>query len=431
MSAIRLRLLSLCALAMLALPPAAAAGSPVDQAARALIVRATPVTWVGDERTGSAWKNPADQSWLTGRGNGAAGIGMAFLAAYDAVGRAAYLKEAGAAGDFLLAAQVPAGSGRWPTAYGPSGPAFTVSTSFEQGVPGIADFLWQLYERDGNARYAQAALAGMDWEASQFLSLDEHDNGLSHGLAGIAWTFNAFAERRAGVDSLRSVRYSALAQIAAANLQSQMVRTKLPRGGTIARIPEREGGHVFAPGFDEGAAGDAFLFYQLYRTTGRPQYRRDGDLLLAGLRADAATDGSCAGVTWAVDSGANRNIRESGVERGTAGIGWVALHAYRLLIAREPALAIKDLELARAAGDWLLSPCAKVERGGKSAGVASFLNELYRATGSPSYAEGAAKVRKSLASTPANVRGADIFDVAARMEGWPLGTPVPDLGRPQ
>lgn len=428
MFAIRLRLLSLFALAMLASP--AASGSPADQAAQVLVVRAVPVTWIGGEHTGSAWKDPADQSWPTGRGNGAAGIGMALLAAYDATGNAAYLKEAGAAGDFLVAAQVPAGSGRWPIAYDPSGPAFAVSTSFEHGVPGIADFLWQLYERDGNARYARAALAGMDWEASQFLLLDEHDNGLAHGLAGIAWAFNTFAERRAGVDSVRSARYSALAQIAAANLQSQMVRTKSPHGGTIARIPEREGGHVFAPGFDEGAAGDAFMFYQLYLATGRPQYRRDGDLLVAGLRADAVTEVSCAGVTWPSTSGANGIIRESGVERGNAGIGWVALQAYRLLIAREPALAIKDLELARAAGDWLLSPCARGKRDGKSAGVASFLNELYRATGSPSYAEGALRARKVPALAKIRDEGG-IFDEAARLEGWPLEAPAPDLGRRQ
>jgi hypothetical protein len=487
----RLFRFGLLALALLGCPVAAVAGSLINEAAHALVARAEPVTWIEGHRTGTAWKSPDGSSgYRTGRGSGAAGVGMALLGAYDTTDNAGYLNAASAAGDFLLSAQVPAVSGRWPAAYNPSGPADTAFTTFEDGAPGIADFLWQLYDRTGNARYATAALAGMDWEISnarapqgqscppvctwpqQDLSGGGTDNGLGRGIAGIAWAFDAFAERRAGVDPGRSARYAAYARAAAASLENQMVRTKLRDGEAAARIPEKAGAKVFAPGFESGSAGDAFLFYQLYLTTGRAQYRRDGDLLLAGVRADAVTDGSCAGLTWSVDSGKGKGIRASGVERGNAGIGWVALQVYKLLITREPSLAIKDLELARAAGDWLLSPCAAQTRNGKiqwstdsrgrqvstalangAAGIGVFLYDLYHATGSPSYSEGAAEARKWIASAaqrnrddvhwcetlrgdawqscgePSWNRGeAGIVDMAARLDGWSLDMPGSEPG---
>lgn len=442
------------ALALLGWPAAAIAGSLVNEAAHSLIARAEPVTWIDGHRTGSAWRSPGnDPAYRTGRSGGAAGVGMALLAAYDTTGNAGYLNTAAAAGDFLVAAQVPADSGRWPAEYNPSGPTRNALTSFEDGAPGIADFLWQLYQHTGNARYASAALAGMDWEIAQAeppkaqtcppaciwpqqdFWADKIETGMSRGIAGIAWGFNAFAVQRAGVDPLRSARYALYARAAAAALERQMTRTKLPGGEIVARIPETFGAHDFSPGFAAGSAGDAFLFYQLYLTTGRPQYRRDGDLLLAGVRADAATDGICAGVSWPIDNGKGKSVRASGVERGNAGIGWVALEAYRLLISREPALAIKDLELARAAGDWLLSPCGgrhvSTTLANGSAGIGIFLYDLFEATGSPSYREGALEARKWVASATQRKRDdmtwsrgeAGILDMAARLDGWSVDAP--------
>lgn len=481
----------ICAIALLVWTGAASAGSLVNDVARSLLTRGEPVTWIDGHHTGSAWKTSVGgPAYPTGRASGAAGVGMAFLAAYDTTGNVAYLNAADAAGDFLLAAQVPAGSGRWPASYNPSGPSDGAFTSLEDGVAGIADFLWQLYERTGNARYASTALAAMDWEISKAQAPNGQscppvcvwpaqdppsnhiENGMAHGVAGIAWAFNAFAERRAGVDPVRSARYAAYAKAAAAWLEGQMVRSKLPSGAIVARIPGQAGNDVYAPGLAAGSAGDAFLFYQLYLTTGRVQYRRDADLLLVGLRADAFADGTCAGMTWVAGNANGKAIRATGLEHGNAGIGWVALQAYKLLISREPALAIKDLELARAAGDWLLSPCALNKPDGTSgwavdsrgraasttlgagtAGIGIFLYDLYRATGSPSYSEGATVARKWIASSkqrnrddvhwceslrggawqscgdPSWNRGeAGILDMAARLDGWALDMPGAEPG---
>ncbi|MGH6876595.1 MAG: lanthionine synthetase LanC family protein [Rhizomicrobium sp.] len=473
-------------LALVAATGAARAASLVDKAAHVLLKRAEPVTWIDGDHTGSAWKTvvqPPD--YRTGRGAGAAGVGMGFLAAYDMTGNAAWLNAAGAAGDFLVAAQLPQGSGRWPDYYNPDGAASWGFTSLDDGAPGIADFLWRLYERSGNARYASTALAAMDWEISkaeapqgqscppvcvwhwQDPASKQIYTGMGEGVAGIAWAFDAFAARRAKIDPVRSARYEQYAEAAANWLEGQMVHVRLSDGEQGASIPERPGKGIFETGYLSGSAGDAFLFYQLYRSTGRAQYRRDGDLLLAWVRAQAVTDGSCQGLKWPVQT-KGQKLFATGIEEGNAGIGWVALQAYKLLIAREPALAVKDLELARAAGNWLLSSCAGEDRDQKldwpedegrplvdtsldngAPGIAIFLYDLYAATGAPSYRDGAADAQRWVESVSLGGHGAPswceqirdgkwnlcddpswdwgaagILDMAARLNGWPLDLPA-------
>jgi hypothetical protein len=472
----------------------ASAGSPtlVDQAARSLLAREQPVTWIEGRRTGSAWQSVIQPpNYQTDRDVGAASVGMGFLAAYDVTGNASYLNAASEAGEFLVAAQVPSDSGRWPDYYNPSGPADYGFTSFDDGAPGIADFLWRLYERTGNSRFASTSLSAMDWEISKAEAPDGQScpavcfwhwqdpetkhiyTGMGEGVAGIAWAFNAFAVRRAGMEPVQAVRYEKYAEGAASWLESQMVHIKLAHGEEGASMPESPGTHIFDTGYLSGSAGDAFLFYQLYLTTGRNQYRRDGDLLLNWVRTQGVKDGSCAGLKWPIQTkGYGRRLFATGVEEGNAGIGWVALQAYKLLITRSPSLAIRDLELARAAGDWLLSSCAGHDKDQKiywpedegrnlihtsldngAPGIAVFLYDLYAATGAPSYRDGAADAQRWIQSVTFQDHGkpywcehiqdgnwhlchepswhwgaAGIIDMAARLEGWPLDIPGEEPG---
>ena len=471
---------------------AAHAASLVDEAAGALVKRAEPVTWITGERTGSAWKSVVQSpNYQTDRDMGAASVGMGLLAAYDVTGNSTYLNEAAAAGDFLLAAQVPAESGRWPDYYNPSGPASLGFTSFDGGAAGIADFLWRLYEQTGNARYEGTALMAMDWEISraeapngkscppaclwhwQDPAGNEVFTGMGEGVAGIAWTFDAFANRRARLDPVGSARYEQYALGAANWLESQMVRVKLANGQSAAKIPEQPGKDVYDTGYVSGSAGDAFLFYKLYLSTGRSQYRRDGNLLMAWVRDEAQSDHACTGSKWPIRTkGYGSKLYATGMEDGAAGIGWVALQSYKLLIARDPALAVKDLELARAAGDWLISSCASKQNGATiswsedqgrhpvhtglnngASGIGVFLYDLYDATGSPSYRAGAESALSWIASSARHERGdtfwcehirdgqwhlcgepswhwgaAGILDMAARFDGWPLDIPGEEPG---
>lgn len=478
------------ALSLVAAAGAANASSLVDQAARSLLAGAEPVTWIGGQETGSAWKSVIQSpNYQTDRDIGAASVGMGLLAAYDVTANTDYLKQASSAGDFLVASQVPAESGRWPDYYNPSGPADYASTSFNEGAAGIADFLWQLYERSGNPRYEEVSLAAMNWEISkaeaptgkscppacywhwQDPAGKQVFTGMGEGVAGIAWTFDAFAHRRARLDPVGSALYERYAEAAASWLEGQMVRVRLPSGEIAAKIPEQPGTDVFDTGYLSGSAGDAFLFYQLYRDTGRAQYRRDGNLLLAWVSAQAERDRTCAGAKWPTQTnGFGAKLYPTGAEDGAAGVGWVALQAYKLLIARDPQRAITDLELARSAGDWLLSSCAAHRDHAKlswpevegrhlahtgldsgAAGIGIFLYDLYGATGSPAYHDGAQAAMSWIESAAFHEHGnaywcehnrdgqwqlcgdpswnwgtAGILDMAARFEGW-----TPDIAAEQ
>ncbi|HEX9159674.1 MAG TPA: lanthionine synthetase LanC family protein [Rhizomicrobium sp.] len=479
-------------LLLLGAPASGVAGSLVDEAAQGLTNRAEPVTWIEGHRTGSAWKSVIQTPhYQTDRDVGAASAGMGLLAAYDVTGNETYLRAASAAGDFLVAAQVPGESGRWPDYFDPSGPAAYSFTSFNDGAPGIGDFLWRLFERTGDARYEATALAGMNWVISkaeapkgkacpgtcfwhwQDPAGKEVYTGMGEGVAGIAWTLNEFAQRRAGIDPAAAARFARYAQGAASWLEAQMVRVKLPDGQDGAKMPERPGEPVYDTGFLSGSAGDAFLFYRLYMTTGRAQYRRDADLLFAWVRSQAESDSSCPGLKWPVETrGLGRGLYATGFEQGNAGIGWVAVQAYRLLIRREPALAIKDLQVARAAGDWLLSTCAGYPKHEQAywpedqghqlihtsldsgaPGIGIFLHDLYGATGAPAYHEGADEAQRWIEAVAFHDRNgaywcehirdgswhlcgdyswrwgaAGIVDFAARLKGWSLDIPGEQTG---
>lgn len=471
---------------------AALAASLVDKVGQSLAARAEPVTWIEGRQTGSAWKSVIQAPhYQTDRDVGAASAGMGLIAAYDTTGNESYLKTAAAAGDFLVAAQVPGGSGRWPDYYDVSGPASYGFTSFDDGAAGISDFLWRLFERTGDARYQTAALAGMEWIVSRAEAPNgatcpaqcfwhwqdppgaQVYTGMGQGAAGIAWSLDEFAQRRARMDPAGAARFARTAQGAASWLESQMVRVKLPDGQNAAKMPEEPGKPVYDIGFVSGAAGDAFLFYQLYANTGRVQYRRDADQLFAWVRAQAQSDASCPGLKWPVESqGLGHDIYATGFEEGAAGVGWVAVQAYKVLIRAEPELAIKDLQLARAAGDWLLSPCAGYheqetaywpEDQGRqlvhtglddgAAGIGLFLYDLYGVTGSPAYRDGATDAARWIESIAMHDREgaywcehnrdgnwrlcadsswlwgmAGIADFAARIKGWSLDIPGEETG---
>jgi len=109
---------------------------------------------------------PAGRRAATGIEEGAAGIGWVALQAFDLTRRAAYLRMARRAGDRLLAVAVAATS--------PTGPAWLwpedvgvrlFHTSLDNGAPGIAWFLDDLWRETADRRYRDAALAAARWLA--------------------------------------------------------------------------------------------------------------------------------------------------------------------------------------------------------------------------------------------------------------------------
>lgn len=344
-------------MSLVALTATAANAVPdIDLTAQSLINRHVEMS-IG----GWAWQSVIQSPhFQLDRDVGTASVGMGLLAAYDttadATAKNSYLAAAEKAADFLVAAQTPSNSGRWPDYYDPAGPASYGYTSIDDGAAGISDFLWRVFERDGNSKYATAALHGMDWLVSMARApkgascpgqqcywywRDPHNNstpiysGLGSGMAGIVYMLDQFAQRTG------NARYQQYATAGATYLEAQITST-----GAVA---ERVGGSPsYDTGLYAGAAGDAYVFYSLSRHTTNTRWLSDANRVMAWVRAQAIPQSS--GKAWPLSAGrtGNRTLATQ-IGEGAAGIGWVELQAYKTTGAQA------DLDAAKSAADWLLS----------------------------------------------------------------------------
>ncbi len=208
------------------------------------------------------------------------------------------------------------------------------------------------------------------------------------GVAGIAYTFDLFAQRTG------SARDEDYAEGAARYVQHLIS----PR---IDAVPEQPGQPGWDTGYLSGSAGDAFMFLSLYHHTHDRQWLRDADRLLGFVEHTGQVHG--ARESWPIEydrSGRqDNNAVALGTEEGSAGIGWVLLNAYEVTGAR------MYLAIARRAGNYLLAhlthldnalTCVEDIGGGNTtsyhtsldngaAGCGYFLHDLYVTTGDRKY----------------------------------------------
>jgi uncharacterized protein YyaL (SSP411 family) len=423
----------------------ATASHPAHTSSASLLVRAADALdarHVLSPVGGWAWRSAIQAPHLqTDRDVGAASVAFGLLSAYDVTHRPAYLAAAEHAGDFLLAAEDPAGSGRWPDFVDPGHTAKYAFTSFDDGSAGDADLLWRLWEDTGDQRYKTGALAGMHWletqargalgescpTACRWYWTDPFDQfghatytGMGEGQAGIIWAFSVFAQRTG------NPVFERYAEGGARYLASLVT----PEGA----LPERPAQAGYDTGYLSGSAGDAFCFLRLYQRTHDQAYLTTARRLLRWVRARAVSEHG--GLAWPIEvetpSGHGGNPeRATGVEEGDAGIAWVELQAYALTHDAT------YLATARAAGRWLLAVAGHQDAGlywpedeghrlvhtsldNGAPGIGIVLHDLAVATGDSRFAAAARGARTWIAAVAQEDSDGPFWFEHRGVHGWAL-----------
>jgi lantibiotic modifying enzyme len=364
-----------------ALPAVAACGhaapgrAVADASGRSIRRLLEQATWsmighhVRGPRTGVGWAWPSSiqaPQVNTDRDVGAASVGMGFIAAYQTTRQRAFLHAAQEAADWLLSiAEKSHGGLHWPNSVSPTATDPTSYTSFDDGVMGIADFLYRVYELDHQVRYLRAAIAGLRWEEAVARGADGHHcpvmcywrwdqyrgsgvyTGMGMGSAGIAYTFDLFAQR---LHSAALERYA----VGAASYVQHLINRHRHNA-----VPEQPGQPGWDTGYLSGSAGDAFMFLRLYHHTGARRWLWDATRLLGFVKHTGQV--AHGGESWPIEydptGQQDNNAIALGTEEGNAGIGWAMLNAY------EVTHRVAYLTVARRAGNYLLAHLARL-RGG-------------------------------------------------------------------
>jgi lantibiotic modifying enzyme len=361
---------------------------------------------------GWAWRSSIQAPhYQTDRDVGAASVGEGLLAAYAVTHAARYRRAAVAAGDFLLGVAEPAEGGlRWPDWADPDGErSETHFTSFDDGAAGISDYLWRLFRVTREPRFRAGALAGMRWVVARaegpacpqlacaWTWTDDPwwrvaYNGVGMGQAGVVLTLDKFADRT-GDETFRAYARAGAARLRALTANGAL---PLPRGSEDATAET---------GFLSGSAGAAYVFLE--------RYARDHD------PADLAT--AHALLRWVNEQPPASGEDAWGFELGLAGVAWVNLQAARATGAAE------YREAARQAGALLRKAPRHAQTGVDSgtAGIGWVLEDLARAGLEPVASRRAA--RRALANVRSAATGAEpswhwgaagIAAFAARLTGW-------------
>jgi rhamnogalacturonyl hydrolase YesR len=342
-------------------PAVSSVRSLLDSAARSMIRH-----HIRGPQTGIGWAWPSAiqaPQVNTDRDVGAASVGMGFIAAYQTTGEPAYLHAAEEAADWLVSIAEPARGGlHWPNSESATAIDHTSYTSFDDGVMGIADFLYRVYALDHHKGYLRAAEAGLRWEEAVAHGADDHScpaecfwrwdaqagiyTGMGMGVSGIAYTFDLFAQR---TGSAKLERYA----IGAARYVESLINRRYDA------VPEQPGQPGWDTGYLSGSAGDAFMFLSLYQHTRDKRWLRDAVRLLGFVDRRGHVSGDQEG--WPIEfdpSGRqNNNAIALGTEEGNAGIGWAMLNAY------EVTHRTTYLTVAERAGNYLVAHLTRMPGG--------------------------------------------------------------------
>jgi rhamnogalacturonyl hydrolase YesR len=404
-----------------------------------------------DSRGGWRFKSEIQAPhFQTDRDVGAASVGMGFLALYEANPQDEHwLNGAKQTATWLMAvSSQDSKEGRyWHDYVDDQETSSNIYTSFDDGAIGIGDFFWQLYEKTKVPEYKQVAIETVQWTLSQAEPYGQggyrwkwdvsdpnspYYMGMGEGAAGITYALATYSQRFQQTDPALSARCKTYADGSQNYIES--VRQRLAKIiATDRTIPEtsvagQDGDTTLDSGYLSGAAGDAFMYLNLYKIYGDKKYLDDVSVILGWLSDTNQGPMVKAGensLAWklALDTqGGDDNHYATGVEEGNAGIGWTYLQAYKLTHDKT------YLQTAEDAANWLMEVAIKSPRGSLSwhedensanplvhanlnngtAGIGMFLQDMYLVTGNQNYRTAAQGVYQWLTQS-AKHNGRDIY----------------------
>lgn len=370
-----------------------------------------------------------DGHYQTDRDVGAAGVGMGFwVLAKRFPHDPRWTDGAKKVATWLLAVSDTKQGGRcWPDYVDDDNVSGSRYTSFDDGAPGIGDYLWRVSEMSDDAALAATAKETVAWTLARAENVGtsgepayrwrwdagngdvSYQMGMGEGLLGTIHTLATYYQRTKESDPAFAAdckRY-----LDGALRYMDRVRTALGGNDGDARaIPEtsvigQDGDTTMNSGYLSGAAGGMFMYLKLYQIFGDDVYLRKADEIFGwlsdtknGPKVDFG-DGTAAWKLALDPHGGDDSHFSNGIEEGNAGIGWVSLQAY--LVTQHD----KYLTGARQAADYLLKVAIKDTNGGLSwregadpdsqtihpnlnngsAGIGVFLQALANVTGDAKY----------------------------------------------
>jgi hypothetical protein len=332
----------------------------------------------------------------------------------------------------------------WPD-YADNGDVSTdIYTSYDDGVAGIIDTEWELFEVSKNDIHRQTSIEGLRWllARTQFTgknrdgarwkwdvgdpSSTDYYEGMGMGLAGIVYTLAKFHGRlkdsepeladlcRERIDQALTYLEGTKADLVT-ELNSNDPLTNPDVSGYAAPETDtnegQDGNTAINSGYLSGQAGEIFMYLELAEAF--PQRKEEffvkADKLFDWLENKDASnkgpmvtfkDGTVAWKNSLDPEGGNDSSYATGFEEGLAGIGWASLQAFGQTKNKH------YRKLAMQAGDRLLKVAKRNASGTQwawreythpnselfhknlnngAAGIGTFLHDLYLATGKRRY----------------------------------------------
>ena len=322
--------------------------------------------------------------YQTDRDVGAAGVGMGFLAlANSDPQNPKWINAANQTAKWLIAVSNSDGKGGryWKDYSDDQETSSNIYTSFDDGTIGIGDFFWQLYQKTKNPDYKQIAIESVNWTLAQAEPYSKggingyrwrwneanqnsaYYMGMGEGAAGITYALATFSQRLQPIDPALSARCTDYVKgsLNYIDIVRQALAQNIGSGQTIPEtaVIGQDGDTTMDSGYLSGAAGDAFMYLNLYKIYGDKHYLDEATAILGWLsdsEQGPMVKPSANSVAWklALDpQSGDDNRYATGVEEGNAGIGWTYLQAYKLTGDKS------YLQTAEAAANWLLDVAIK------------------------------------------------------------------------